>query len=129
MSRTRRPPDSRSLSWARAGHLPPILVRDGVARMLEAPHGILLGVDDSESYPAAITSLRPDDTVLFYTDRLVERRHEPIDDAIGCLLRAASDPEADVSQYADQLVERASSDTEDDACLLVVRVHRHHASA
>ena len=115
-------PESRSLSWARAGHLPPILVRDGRARILPAPHGILLGADARESYPEAATSLRPDDTVLLYTDGLVERRHEPIDHAIGCLLQAASYPEQDVSRYADKVVERAPSDTGDDTCLLVVRV-------
>lgn len=116
-------PASRSLSWARAGHLPPILVRDGRARILPAPHGILLGADARESYPQTETPLRPDDTVLLYTDGLVERRHEPIDQAIGCLLQAASDPGADVTRYADKLVECAPSDTEDDTCLLVVRVN------
>ena len=76
------------------------------------------------AYPETATPLRPDDTVLLYTDGLVERRHEPIDHAIGCLLQAASDPGADVARYADKLVECAPSDTEDDTCLLVVRVHR-----
>lgn len=121
-------PASRSLSWARAGHLPPILVRDGRARILPAPHGILLGADACESYPQIETPLRPDDTVLLYTDGLVERRHEPIDHAIGCLLQTASDPGADVGQYADELVERAPSNTEDDTCLLVVRVNVHAGS-
>lgn len=115
-------PASRSLSWARAGHLPPILVRDGQARIIPAPQGILLGADSSETYTETATSLEPDDTVLFYTDGLVERRHDPIDHAIGALLQSASDPAADVSQYAGHLVDHAPSDTGDDTCLLVVRV-------
>lgn len=95
--------------------------------MLSAPPGVLLGASASESYSAAATSLRPSDMVLFYTDGLVERRHEPIDDAIGRLLQEASDPPADLSEYADHLVERAPSDTEDDACLLVLSVRSRSA--
>ena len=36
-------PLTRTLRWARAGHLPPLIVRDGVARTLPVPSGVLLG--------------------------------------------------------------------------------------
>ena len=38
-------PQTRVLRWARAGHLPPVLVRDGAARALPLPDGVLLGLD------------------------------------------------------------------------------------
>jgi serine phosphatase RsbU (regulator of sigma subunit) len=113
---------SRSLNWARAGHMPPILIRDGHARLLDAPSDLLLGADPSEAYAESAAALMPGDTVLFYTDGLVERRREPIDLCIASLLRAASGCYADIGQYADHLVDHAPSDTEDDACLLAVRV-------
>ena len=43
-------PADRTLRWARAGHLPPILVRDGVAVQLPLPQGVLLGADPDASY-------------------------------------------------------------------------------
>jgi hypothetical protein len=44
-------------------------------------------------------------------------------DAIDVLLRRASNADGDIGRYADELVDEPSSDTEDDACLLAVRVH------
>ena len=115
-------PADRSLRWARAGHLPPILVRDGQARLLDLPDGLLLGADPDARYPEAETSLRPGDTLLLFTDGLIERRDEPIDDALHTLLRMASRPVGDVSVFADYLMERAASNTGDDACLVAVGV-------
>lgn len=67
-------PDSRVLTWARAGHLPPMLARSGRAAALDPPAGMLLGADPDAGYPATATGLRAGDLVLFYTDGLVERR-------------------------------------------------------
>src|SRR5215470_11837036 len=38
-------PADRTLRWARAGHLPPVLVRNGKAEQLPLPEGLLLGAD------------------------------------------------------------------------------------
>jgi PAS domain-containing protein len=85
-------PADRTLRWARAGHLPPLLVRDGRAEQLPLPEGLLLGADPDASYAEEVTSLRLGDTLLLFTDGLIERRDEPIDEAIAGLLRAASRP-------------------------------------
>jgi serine phosphatase RsbU (regulator of sigma subunit) len=116
-------PASRSLRWARAGHLPPILVRAGAAEELPLPDGLLLGADAGAEYEEATTHLRPGDTLLLFTDGLVERREEPIDDAMAALTRLASRPVSDVSAFADQLLATIASDTGDDACLVAVRLH------
>jgi PAS domain-containing protein len=115
-------PADRSLRWARAGHLPPVLVRDGRAEQLPLPEGLLLGADPDASYAEEVTSLRLGDTLLLFTDGLIERRDETIDDAITTLLRAASRPVGDIGGYADHLLDRAASNTGDDACLVAVRV-------
>ena len=115
-------PADQTLRWARAGHLPPALVRDGKAEQLPLPDGLLLGADPDASYAEEVTSLRLGDTLLLFTDGLIERRDEPIDDAIASLLRAASRPVGEIGEYADHLLDQAASNTGDDACLVAVRV-------
>jgi PAS domain-containing protein len=115
-------PVSRSLRWARAGHLPPILVHDGTARMLSLPQGLLLGADPDAAYAEITTPLELGDTLLLFTDGLIERRDRSIDDALDSLLQIASRPVGDIGSYADQIVAEAASDTGDDACLVVVHV-------
>ena len=115
-------PADRTLCWARAGHLPPVLVRDGRAEQLPMPEGVLLGADPDASYAEEVTPLRLGDTLLLFTDGLIERRDQPIDDAIAALLRAASRPVGDIGGYADHVLHGAASNTGDDACLVAVRV-------
>jgi serine phosphatase RsbU (regulator of sigma subunit) len=115
-------PARRTLRWARAGHLPPVLVRDNVARELSLPEGVMLGADPDACYEEVTTSLRPGDALLLFTDGLIERRHESIDDSMDTLLRLASRPVSSITHYADYLLSHAPSDTGDDACLVTVRV-------
>jgi serine phosphatase RsbU (regulator of sigma subunit) len=115
-------PARRSLRWARAGHLPPILVRNGAARELPLPQGVLLGADPDASYEEATTSLRTGDVLALFTDGLIERRDGDIDDALESLMRIASTPVGEIGSFADHLLSQARSDTSDDACLVAVQV-------
>ena len=115
-------PDTKALNWARAGHLPPVLVHDGQPRVLEQPPGIMLGAESDVALGEATTSLQSGDTLLLFTDGLIERRDQSIDEALDALLQRARHPDANIGRYADHLVNQASSDTDDDACLLAVRV-------
>jgi PAS domain-containing protein len=115
-------PVSRSLRWARAGHLPPILVRDGRAGSLSLPRGLLLGADPAARYTEVTTPLELGDILLLFTDGLIERRDQSIDDALDSLLRIASRPLTDIGSYADHVVSEAASNTDDDACLVAVHV-------
>ena len=123
-------PETRVLRWARAGHLPPVLVRGGTARELPLPGGVLLGMDPDASYEEAVQSLEPGDTLLLFTDGLIERRGDSIEDVLGEFVAglgpgAGGRPEAGdltAAAQADQILAGAVSDTGDDACLVAVRI-------
>ena len=115
-------PVGRSLRWARAGHLPPILVRDGRASTLSLPRGMLLGADPDASYAEMTTPLELGDILLLFTDGLIERRDRPIDEALDSLLQIAEQPAGDIGSYADCVMAKTSSNTDDDACLVAVHV-------
>jgi serine phosphatase RsbU (regulator of sigma subunit) len=82
-------PETRTLRWARAGHLPPILVRDGAAETLPLPAGVLLGLDPDAEYEESVLQMRGGDTLLLFTDGLIERRAGSISDALRDLAAAA----------------------------------------
>jgi serine phosphatase RsbU (regulator of sigma subunit) len=110
-------PSSRMLTWAQAGHPPPVLVRGAWAVPLEQPSGILLGAGQ-ESYGLGELTLRSGDLLLLYSDGLVERRDRSIDEGLSTLLRAvrgSTDPELMVSAALQAL---GSSQTDDDTCLV-----------
>jgi hypothetical protein len=115
-------PATRVLRWARAGHLPPILVRDGTAEALPLPGGVLLGMDPDAEYEETEIRLRGGDTLLLFTDGLIERRAASISDALRELAAAAVPVPADAASHADQILSSAVSDTGDDACLVALRI-------
>ena len=115
-------PKTQLLRWARAGHLPPVLVRDGSAVTLPLPDGVLLGADPNATFGEATLPLAPGDALVLFTDGLIERHDEPIDDSLAALLVLAATAAADIHGFADHLLSEARSDTSDDACLVAVRV-------
>ncbi len=115
-------PQTQVLRWARAGHLPPVLVREGVADVLDLPEGMLLGVSASAAYEEATLQLRPGDTLLLYTDGLIERRAGSISDSLADLATAAVPAGPDAASHVARIMAGAASDTGDDACLLALRV-------
>jgi serine phosphatase RsbU (regulator of sigma subunit) len=115
-------PAARQLRWARAGHLPPILVRGGEAAQLPLSSGLMLGADPGAAYEEITTALCPGDVLLLFTDGLVERRDSSIDEALATLIAQASRPAGSIASYADLLVSQAGANTGDDACLVAVQV-------
>jgi serine phosphatase RsbU (regulator of sigma subunit)/PAS domain-containing protein len=115
-------PLTRTLQWARAGHLPPLIVRDGTARTSSVPDGMLLGAQSDAAYEEATLRLMLGDTLVLYTDGLIERRDQPLDEALRDLTRHASRPVPDIGQFADRLLAAGLSDTGDDTCLLAISI-------
>jgi serine phosphatase RsbU (regulator of sigma subunit) len=114
-------PRTRVLTWAQAGHPPPLLVRGPRARPLDPPPGILLGAG-RDSYQAASVPLRRGDLLLLYSDGLIERRDRSLEEGLATLCRATAgitDPEQVV---AAALAALASADTDDDTCLVALGI-------
>jgi serine phosphatase RsbU (regulator of sigma subunit) len=116
-------PSRRLLRWARAGHLPPVVARGETATPLPLPHGVLLGTDPDATYEEFTVSLQSGDTVLLFTDGLIERREIPIDEALAAFAGRAARPQASAAAHADYILANVASDTGDDACLVAVRIH------
>ncbi|MFE7415371.1 SpoIIE family protein phosphatase [Streptomyces laurentii] len=119
-------PESGELVWSSAGHLPLLLVRDGRARLLDPPQDILLGAVPAYAYEERRTALRAGDTLLLYTDGLVERRHDGIGAGLARLVAAAGRLAAGGSpeRLVDGLLGTEMGDTDDDTSVVAVRV-RH----
>ncbi|MFI0260679.1 SpoIIE family protein phosphatase [Streptomyces sp. NPDC017056] len=115
-------PGTRTLRWARAGHLPPVLVRGREATRLPLIGGLLLGALPEATYQEAELQLEPDDTLLMYTDGLVERRDTAIHDSLAQLLATAQTPAPSLEHRLDRLLTHSKSDTDDDTCLIGVQV-------
>ncbi|HEY2258946.1 MAG TPA: SpoIIE family protein phosphatase [Solirubrobacteraceae bacterium] len=75
-------PDTGSLCVASAGHLPPIIVGDGVARVLDVPPAAPLGAFPYGGCQQHQASLSPGETLLLYTDGLLERPGVPLNTSI-----------------------------------------------
>ncbi len=95
-----------AISWVNAGHLPPLILEDGRPRFLEGPSSVPLGVMPYAQYEAGSTELRPGATIVLYTDGLVERPGELLDDGLERLAEAASDSDGGTERLCDELLDR-----------------------
>ncbi|MGA3068573.1 MAG: PP2C family protein-serine/threonine phosphatase [Tepidisphaeraceae bacterium] len=65
-------PNARTLTYCRAGHEPPRLIRRGQIIPLDKVGGLPLGILDTQPYEEATLALEPGDLVLLYTDGITE---------------------------------------------------------
>ncbi len=84
--------------------------------------GLLLGAVAQAAYEEAELQLEADDTLLMYTDGLVERRDTAIHDSLTQLLATAQSPASTLEHRLDQLLTHSKSDTDDDTCLVGIQV-------
>ncbi|MEV7278930.1 PP2C family protein-serine/threonine phosphatase [Streptomyces sp. NPDC093111] len=121
-------PARSTATFASAGHLPPVVfTADGSAELVDLPVGPPLGTGLG-GYEPVVRTVTPADTLLMFTDGLVERRGEDIDHSLARLaalrLPAGSGPEAVV----DEVLRRLDAHTaEDDVAVLAARVRERPA--
>ncbi len=112
------------MCWARAGHVPALVVDADGTRFLDSGSGTVLGVRGRPPFTEERTVLTPGASVVLYTDGLVERRGEDIDAGLDRLERAAERlrhlaPE----QFATALLDRClGGGPADDVAVVVIRL-------
>ncbi|MFF7440152.1 SpoIIE family protein phosphatase [Streptomyces sp. NPDC008122] len=116
-------PNEGKLVYASAGHLP-ILVRDedGTVRRAEDPTGPPLGTGGWLHASGSI-ALPPGSTAVLYTDGLVERRREDIDEGVEALARALAGAAGTPQVVCDRLLRAlgVTAEHDDDVAVLVVQ--------
>ncbi|WP_150251932.1 PP2C family protein-serine/threonine phosphatase [Nocardiopsis deserti] len=118
-------PGDPEVVMAGAGHPPP-LWRDGegTAQAVRLPSGGMLGLPVELTYTDHTVELPPGSALLLYSDGLIERRGESIDDGIARLVEGFGGPpywRGGPDQAADDLLDAMVKyqDCDDDVCLLV----------
>ncbi|MGE2728312.1 SpoIIE family protein phosphatase [Mycolicibacterium vaccae] len=116
---------SGDIVYSCAGHPPPILVcADRTTGLLDAARATPLGLSYAQQRPEARATLPPRSTLLLYTDGLVERRRESIDDGIARATGAVQDHgDTALEELADEIMSRLSpvDGYHDDVALMLYR--------
>ncbi|MGW7054399.1 ATP-binding SpoIIE family protein phosphatase [Streptomyces sp. NPDC054887] len=116
-------PNEGRLVYASAGHLP-ILVRDedGTVRRAEDHTGPPLGTG-GWMHTSGTIALPPGSTAVLYTDGLVERRREDIDEGVAALERALSGATGTPQVVCDRLIRAlgVTAEHDDDVAVLVLQ--------
>jgi PAS domain S-box-containing protein len=116
-------PREAAVTWASAGHLPPLLrIAGGETTVIERGDG-LIGLEQFE-YTDIRRELGQGGLLVLYTDGLVERRGESLDQGLARLEAAAASGPADPQQLCDHILDRLLPEegSHDDVTAVVVKV-------
>ena len=116
-------PRDAGVTWASAGHLPPLLrLGGGETSYVEGGDG-LMGLDQV-TYGDIRRTLGPGGTLILYTDGVVERRGESLDVGLGRLDCAAASGPAHPRELCDHMLAQVLPDdgAHDDVTAVVVKV-------
>jgi sigma-B regulation protein RsbU (phosphoserine phosphatase) len=120
----------RTLRWSSAGHLPPLLLHpDGTVQLLDSAPERLLGAELRRPRTDHEVLLHPGDTVVFYTDGLIEHGRTEIDEGLAALTEQLAElADLPLEKICDQLLDRiAPGRADDDIAILAVRCHPEDA--
>jgi len=111
-----------TITYASAGHLPPLVVGEAGHRWLNQCQGVPLAVHPAATRTNVTESLEVGDVIVLYTDGLVERRGEVIDTGLARLSAAAEDRRGTpVQLLADGLLATVAPASPRDDVVLVVK--------
>ncbi len=109
------------LALANAGHFNPLLVVGGQASFVGTAVGPPLGTGWPD-YPTTTTTFPSGGTLIAFTDGLVERRGESIDQGLDRLASTAATPATSLEDLLDEVVAQMShGKPEDDIAILAIR--------
>jgi anti-sigma regulatory factor (Ser/Thr protein kinase) len=117
------------VTYASAGHPPPLVVAPQGPHFLEGGRAVPLGTADPASFREAQVTVPPGSTLLLYTDGLIERRDTPLDDRLAQLAAVAEVAgtggvaEGELAELCDEVLAGVLAGTEppDDVAVLAVR--------
>ncbi len=118
---------SSTFSYTNAGHLSPLLIRDGAAELLDV-NGTVVGAFDFSEYGESSVTLRSGDLLVLYTDGVTEPENEygemfGEERLIDLLIRNAQRPEEEIIALVLDGVKQwtATEELQDDMTLLLAR--------
>jgi PAS domain S-box-containing protein len=116
-------PAESVVRWVNAGHPAPLMVVDRVPRFLEGAGSVPLGVLPFPTYEEVTTPMEPGSTIVLYTDGLVERPGEHIDDGMAELAARVGEAPEDPDGLCDHLLATLvpAGGAMDDVALLTLR--------
>ncbi|MFC9793118.1 PP2C family protein-serine/threonine phosphatase [Streptomyces sp. NPDC127584] len=116
-------PARGAATFASAGHLPPAVIHaDGSAELVDLDVGPPLGTGVG-GYEPTTRPLRPGDTLLLFTDGLVERRGEDIDHSLARLASLRLPPDSGPDRVVEEVLGRLGAHrAEDDVAVLAARI-------
>lgn len=112
--------ERHEMTIASAGHPPPLLIEDGRREFVTSEHGPPVGVGGSLKARDRTVPLRPQATVLAYTDGLIERRGESLDAGLARLLQTVQ-PDLPLEALLDAILHDVAPEGGDDIALLGIR--------
>ncbi|EPJ34727.1 hypothetical protein STAFG_8223 [Streptomyces afghaniensis 772] len=114
-------PGSGRVRIANAGHIPPLILREGGGAEYVDACGPLLGLGLERPAPTE-RRLDPTDRLLMVTDGLIETRGTPLETSMEQLRTAAADAPAGLDTLCDVLLGCFGRDREDDIAMLALRL-------
>jgi anti-sigma regulatory factor (Ser/Thr protein kinase) len=116
-------PAASAVRWVNAGHPAPLMITGGEPRFLEGAGSVPLGVLPFPTYEEVSAPMEPGSTLLLYTDGLVERPGENIDDGMAELAARVREAPEDPDGLCDHLLATLvpAGGASDDVALLTLR--------
>jgi hypothetical protein len=112
----------RRVKLATAGHPPPLLLTEDGAEFLDLPIGVPVGVPSPKPRFSAEFEFPPRATLIAYTDGLIERRGEILDEGMERLRRASLGGSGTLDQLMGDILHALIPDgSDDDVALLGVQ--------
>ena len=118
-------PARGEMRYLSAGHPAPLVLRpDGTAQFLDGGRTLPLGLGGARPPEPGCVELEVGSTVLFYSDGLIERRGESLDEGLGRLQQSCLGHREDVDELCDHVLSAMSmaGPSGDDVAVLAVRV-------
>jgi PAS domain S-box-containing protein len=115
--------ETGDVSFASAGHPPPLVLSSQGATFLEGGRSVPVGAAEPGIFREATAVLPPGASLLLYTDGLVERRETPLEQRLGELAEAARHGEGGLEGLCDSVLMQVVGERrpDDDVALLAVR--------